>query len=90
MRKTEQLSCACGKFHIELEGAPFITTECHCNSCREAANRLADLPIAGTNGGTPFVLYRKDRVRFPDGSPASRSPPLRQGTHPSRRHHLLP
>lgn len=72
MRKTQQLSCACGKFHIELEGAPFITTECHCNSCREAAHRLADLPLAQpmteANGGTPFVLYRKDRVRFPDGA----------------------
>lgn len=72
MSQTKKLSCACGKFHIELEGAPFITTECHCNSCREAATRLATLPLARpmteANGGTPFVLYRKDRVRFPDGT----------------------
>lgn len=24
--------------------------------------------MTGANGGTPFVLYRKDRVRFPDGT----------------------
>lgn len=66
------LACACGRFHIELTGAPFITTECHCNSCREAARRMAALPAAvplpDGNGGTSFVLYRKDRVRFPDGT----------------------
>jgi hypothetical protein len=68
----QTLSCACGKFHIELVGEPFITAECHCTSCREGASRLARLPPARAmtvdNGGTPYVLYRKDRVRFPDGT----------------------
>jgi len=67
-----RLSCACGKFHLEVEGEPFITAECHCKSCREGSARLSDLPLArpmtGANGGTPYVLYRKDRVRFPDGT----------------------
>ncbi len=72
MPQTTTLTCACGQFHIELVGEPFITTECHCNSCREAALRMTALPAAfppeGANGGTPFVLYRKDRIRFPDGT----------------------
>lgn len=75
MPETHTLACACGRFHVELAGAPFIATECHCNSCREAASRLAALPPAfpltkGNSGtsGTPYILYRKDRIRFPDGT----------------------
>jgi len=77
MSKTTTLACACGQFHVELVGDPFIATECHCNSCREAAARLAALPPAfspaGDNGGTPYILYRKDRIRFPDGTAALRA-----------------
>lgn len=72
MPQTTTLACQCGKFHIELTGAPFITAECHCKSCRSAARRLAALPLSypltAPNGGVPYVLYRKDRVRFPDGT----------------------
>lgn len=72
MSQTSQLSCACGKVHIAVEKAPIISTECHCTSCREAGARLQTLPGASpflnSNGGTPFVLYRKDRVRFLKGA----------------------
>lgn len=69
---TMRLSCACGWFHLELSGAPFITAECHCKSCREGGWQLDALPVSRSvtaeNGGTPYVLYRKDRVGFPDGT----------------------
>lgn len=69
---TDRLACACGQFHLEVEGAPIVSSECHCNSCRAAAARLEKLPgappVREPNGGTRFVLYRKDRVRFPDGT----------------------
>lgn len=66
---TTRLACQCGQFHLELEGEPFIAAECHCNSCREAASRMHTVrPMTIGNGGTPFVLYRKDRVRFPEGT----------------------
>ncbi len=72
MADVTRLACACGQFHLELVGSPFIATECHCNSCREAAQRLSELPpafpLTAPNGGTPYILYRKDRVRFPDGT----------------------
>lgn len=74
MADTTTLSCNCGQFHVALEGSPFITAECHCASCRQAAARLSALPLARpmtvANGGTPYVLYRKDRVHFPDGTGA--------------------
>lgn len=69
---TTQLACKCGKVHLDVQGRPFITTECHCNSCREAAQRLGGLPgapaILADNGGTPFILYRKDRAHITQGA----------------------
>jgi hypothetical protein len=88
MSKITTLACACGQFHVELIGEPFISTECHCSSCRSAAGRLAALPpaypMANASGGIPYVLYRKDRVRFPDGTAALAEFRLRDKT-PTRR-----
>ena len=45
-----------------------MTVSCYCHSCQTAARRLAvpdSTPMVGTDGGTPFVLFRKDRVEFP-------------------------
>lgn len=85
MSQKTTLACACGKFHVEVTGEPFVTAECHCNSCREAAGRLDTVrPMAAENGGTPFVLYRKDRVSFPDGTGLLRGHRLSE-TAPTRR-----
>lgn len=69
---TTELACACGKVRLAVEKSPITSAECHCNSCREAGARLASLPLArpalAPNGGTPFVVYRKDRVRILAGS----------------------
>ena len=71
-KKPITLSCACGRFNVELLGDPFVTAECHCASCRKGSQLLSALPtshgVTAENGGTPYVLYRKDRVRFPDGT----------------------
>ena len=72
MTQMTRLNCRCGKVHLELDRTPIITAECHCNSCRQAAGRLEGLPgaapILEDNGGTRFVLYRKDRVRIVEGA----------------------
>jgi hypothetical protein len=71
MTKTTRLACACGCVQMEADERPIIATECHCNSCHAAGERLRALEgapdVRGRNGGTPFVLYRKDRVRFVTG-----------------------
>ena len=67
-----QLACRCGRTTLELSGPPILSCECHCTSCRTAGARLQSLPSAravlAANGGTHFVLCRKDRVRFMQGA----------------------
>lgn len=59
-------SCRCGEVAFELQGDPILSVVCHCTSCQEAGSRFvlrADAPpVLDKDGGTPFVLYRKDRV----------------------------
>ncbi len=74
MAQITRLACACGRVQLEVERAPIISTECHCGSCRSVGTKLQALPEAPafmeTNGGTRFVLYRKDRIRFHKGAEA--------------------
>lgn len=74
--KTE-LTCNCGDIHLRLEGEPLLTAECQCDSCRKAAVRLDEVSEASSattaTGGTLYVLYRKDRVRFTAGAGNLRS-----------------
>lgn len=54
-----------------MAGAPIARVACYCASCQEAGRRLEQLPEAGplldADGGTDFVLYRKDRVACAQG-----------------------
>ncbi len=69
---TTQLGCSCGRVQLELRDTPILAAECHCNSCRTAGERMLRLPgappVQEGNGGTRFVLYRKDRVQFGSGT----------------------
>lgn len=71
MTQTTRIACHCGACQLEVTGAPIISTECHCNSCRAAAAKFEALPASESvqepNGGSRFVLYRKDRIRFVSG-----------------------
>ena len=64
-------SCRCGAVVLQLMGAPIVHTACYCTSCREEGRRIERLsgapPVVGADGGTDFVLYRKDRVRCVQG-----------------------
>lgn len=88
MNEPTELRCTCGRVRLTVSKAPIIASECHCSSCRKAAELLEARPSAPTfraaNGGTPYVLYRKDRVRFVAGTEALRE--LRLGPEaPTRR-----
>ena len=60
-------SCRCGHVKLEISGAPLLASICFCASCQEAGRLHQALPgadtVLGADGGTSYVLYRKDRVR---------------------------
>ncbi len=60
-------ACRCGMVAFEAIGAPIVSVACYCASCQEAGRRLEALPavprVLDADGGTGFILYRKDRVR---------------------------
>jgi hypothetical protein len=64
--------CRCGQVALEAAGPPILTAACYCDSCRKAAAELGgdvgEPPILRPDGGTDYVLYRKDRVRPASGT----------------------
>lgn len=72
MTDSRTLACRCGTVRLAVRGAPILAAECHCTSCRTAAERLAARPgapdVRAPNGGVPYVLFRKDRVDFTAGA----------------------
>lgn len=69
--KSLTASCRCGAVVFEAVGAPIVCATCYCASCQEAGRRLEELaqapPVLDADGGTGFVLHRKDRVRCVTG-----------------------
>ncbi len=63
--------CQCGKVKLEAIGAPILAGACYCSSCQQAGHQIEQLPSAppvlDADGGTSFVLYRKDRVHCVTG-----------------------
>jgi hypothetical protein len=69
-------SCRCGHVVLEATGEPILTAACYCDSCRAAGRQFealdASKPVVAADGGTAFVLQRKDRLRCVKGSDALR------------------
>lgn len=63
--------CSCGSVVLALRGAPIGTFACYCDTCQEGSRRIEALPRAPVvrepDGGTEYVLYRKDRVAYAKG-----------------------
>ncbi|WP_306259847.1 GFA family protein [Pararhizobium sp. IMCC21322] len=72
MADTAQIQCSCGQARLEVTGKPIASVECCCSSCREAAEKVQHLEgapdILTEYEATPFVMHRKDRVRFLAGT----------------------
>ena len=88
MTRGRTASCACGKVEIELRGAPIISVVCHCDDCQAGSRQLEMLPGAPTildaGHGTPYVLYRKDRVVCTKGEALLEGHKLKPDTRTNR------
>jgi hypothetical protein len=66
-----RFECKCGKVGFDAVGEPIMTVTCHCVSCRQAAEQLEAIPgatrVANGEGGTDYVMMRKDRLRCTKG-----------------------
>lgn len=64
-------SCTCGNVRFEAVGNPFLANACYCGDCRAAAAAIGNLPGASSpaeaDGGTEYLLYRKDRIACTKG-----------------------
>jgi hypothetical protein len=69
---TRSIRCACGSVEIEVTGAPIACTVCYCDTCQEGSRQIDALenapPILDPDGGTAYVLFRKDRIRYSKGT----------------------
>lgn len=56
---------------MTLSGVPIGSFACYCDTCQEGSRRIESLPDAPSvrepDGGTAYVLYRKDRVTYTKG-----------------------
>lgn len=80
--------CACGRVELELIGAPITSSICHCDDCQEGSRQLEALPgappILDAGFGTPYVLYRNDRVACTKGAELLEGHKIRESSATSR------
>jgi hypothetical protein len=80
--------CLCGSVELEAIGDPITSTVCYCQSCQEGSRQIEALPngrpVRDFDGGTAYVLYRKDRVEYSKGSPLLRGYKLRDESSTNR------
>jgi hypothetical protein len=66
-----RVSCSCGKVEFAATGAPIMAVACYCDDCQRGSRQIEMLPSAtpvlAVDGGTAYVLYRKDRFECATG-----------------------
>jgi hypothetical protein len=81
-------SCSCGSVELEAIGAPIASVVCYCDDCQEGARQIEALPnalpVQDLDGGTAYILYRKDRVKCSRGALLLRSHKIREKSATNR------
>jgi hypothetical protein len=80
--------CSCGSVEIETLGAPITSVVCYCDTCQKGSRQIEALtnavPILGQDGGTAYVLYRKDRIKYSKGAELLRDYKIEENSTTSR------
>ena len=81
-------TCSCGRVELKAVGRPITSAVCYCDDCQTGARQIEALPNAGAvadpDGGTAYVLYRKDRIACASGAEWLRSHKLKQASATNR------
>jgi hypothetical protein len=80
--------CACGSVEIEAVGNPIASVVCYCDSCQEGSRQIETLPhgipTRDPDGGTAYIMYRKDRVNYSKGAELLRAYKLEERSATNR------
>ncbi|WP_437600082.1 hypothetical protein WMF28_00795 [Sorangium sp. So ce590] len=80
--------CSCGSVELEATGAPILGAACYCDDCQAGARQIEALPdalpVRDPDGGTAYLLYRKDRLRCSKGDQLLQGHKIRETSPTSR------
>ncbi len=69
---THVAHCRCSTVEVGAWGKPIIVNACYCEDCQVAAERLALssnlAPTVSADGGTEFMVFRRDRIACTRGA----------------------
>ncbi|MEK9279981.1 MULTISPECIES: hypothetical protein [unclassified Bradyrhizobium] len=81
-------TCSCGSVELKAFGSPIVSNVCYCDDCQKGAEQIEALPNAGAvrdpDGGTAYILYRKDRIECSKGADLLRRYKLKQSSATNR------
>jgi hypothetical protein len=76
--------CRCGAVEIGAWSNPLVVAACYCDDCQAASGRLAasanGAPVASADGGTEFMVFRRDRIACTRGAENLKVMRLRDAT----------
>jgi hypothetical protein len=85
---TATVNCVCGQVTVTAIGTPIASVICYCDDCQEGARQIRSLPnavsIAEPDGGTAYLAYRKDRVKYLKGASLLRHHKIRENSATNR------
>jgi hypothetical protein len=88
LRATATVNCVCGQVAVAAIGAPIASVICYCDDCQEGARQIRSLPnavsIVEPDGGTAYLAYRKDRVKYLKGASLLRHHKIRPNSATNR------
>jgi hypothetical protein len=80
--------CRCGGVEVEATGAPIVSNVCYCADCQNGSRQIEELPNAGTvrdaDGGTAYILFRKDRFNCTKGGSLLKGYKIKAGSVTNR------
>jgi hypothetical protein len=80
--------CRCGGVEIEAIGAPIVSAVCYCADCQSGSRQIEELPNAGfvrdADGGTAYILFRKDRLNWSKSAALLKSYKIKTGSATNR------
>src|SRR5689334_12614384 len=81
-------TCSCGGVELKAFGRPIVSTVCYCADCQKGSQEIEALPKASSirepDGGTAYILYRKDRIECGKGTELLKSHKLRETSRTNR------